>query len=179
MSKIPNLDQTPEEVEEKGEDILSREQQLDIKFEDDVIQPTQDPLLTTPMANRATAMVVVETAPESCAISSNGSPLPESVLLTPVKHKNFEVLPKISNMVEITLDTGQIDMETSLLVEHISYEKTPIDINKTPSIQKRMIIPTSTKEHVPIIWLPINLASKAENLQLSAQAMELLKNTNI
>ncbi|KAJ9082750.1 hypothetical protein DSO57_1001816 [Entomophthora muscae] len=41
MAKIPNLDQTSEEVMKEGEDILSQENQLDIEFEEDELKPTQ------------------------------------------------------------------------------------------------------------------------------------------
>ncbi|KAJ9054395.1 hypothetical protein DSO57_1015211 [Entomophthora muscae] len=56
MAKIPNLTQTPEDVVEEGEDILSQEQQLDIEFEEDKLQPTQEPLPISPMTGVATPM---------------------------------------------------------------------------------------------------------------------------
>ncbi|KAJ9062715.1 hypothetical protein DSO57_1007885 [Entomophthora muscae] len=179
MAKIPNFTQTPEDMVEEGDYILSREQQLDIEFEKDKLQPTQKPLPISPMTGVATPMVVVETVPESCVIYSTVSLLPEGILLTPVKQKVFEDVPKTSNDAVVTPDTDQIDMETSPLIEHISYEKHTMDTSKTPAFQIQMITPNSNKEHILTIRLPINLVSKAENLQLSAQAMDLLKNTNI
>ncbi|KAJ9076686.1 hypothetical protein DSO57_1023887 [Entomophthora muscae] len=80
---------TPEDVVVEGEDILSCKQQLDIEFEEDKLQPTQEPLPINPMTGVTTPMVVVKTVPESCDISSKVSPLPEGVLFTPVKQKVF------------------------------------------------------------------------------------------
>ncbi|KAJ9090388.1 hypothetical protein DSO57_1003121 [Entomophthora muscae] len=131
------------------------------------------------MTGVAIPMAVVEAVPESCVISSTVIPLPEGVLLTPVNQKVFEGVPRTSNEAVITPDNNQIEMETSPLVEHISYENIPMDTDKTPKIKKRMITPNSNKQHIPTIFLPINPASKAENLQISAQAMYFLKNTNI
>ncbi|KAJ9086214.1 hypothetical protein DSO57_1006415 [Entomophthora muscae] len=171
MAKIPNLDQTPEDVVEEGEEILSCEQQLDIEFEEDKLQPTQEPLPISPMTGIAKPMVVVEKSLNHVSYLQK--------LAHYLKQKVFEGVPKTRNDAVVNPDNNQIYMETSPLIEHVSYENTPMDTSETSAFQKRMITPNSNKKHIPTIRLPINLASKAETLQLSAQAMDLLKNTNI
>ncbi|KAJ9048523.1 hypothetical protein DSO57_1034250 [Entomophthora muscae] len=73
------------------------------------------------MTGVATPMVVVETVPESCVIPSTVSPLPEGILLTPVKQKVFVGVPRTSNDSVVTPDNVQVDMEASPLIENVSY----------------------------------------------------------
>lgn len=70
----------------------------------------------------ASLKVNVEIVPESVCLPSNQSPLPDGVLLTPVKYPQKPCTPP----------PEQPDMETGPLVEHISFINSPMDTDDNP-----------------------------------------------
>ncbi|KAJ9083187.1 hypothetical protein DSO57_1037253 [Entomophthora muscae] len=122
MAKLPNLQSELYSMPIPVEDLISQEQLLDAKFEDDSFDPIVDALQEADSIQVASPEVSVETVPETICSPSNQSSLPGGVLLTPVKYPQqlFTPSPK------------QPDMESKTLVEHISFINSPMDTDDNP-----------------------------------------------
>ncbi|KAJ9072339.1 hypothetical protein DSO57_1028547 [Entomophthora muscae] len=122
MAKLPNLLTNPDSIPVPVEDLISQEQLLDAKFEDDSFDQKVDTPQEADPTQIVSPKVSVETVPKTIHPPSNQSHIPDNVLLTPVKY------PKQL----CTLPPEQPDMEMGPLVEHISFINSPIDTDDNP-----------------------------------------------
>ncbi|KAJ9068472.1 hypothetical protein DSO57_1028309 [Entomophthora muscae] len=122
MTKLPSLQSDPESMPVPVEDLISQEQLLDAKFEDNSFDQKEDTPQKSEPIQMVSPNVSVETVPESVCPPSNQSPLPDGVLLTPVKYPQQPCTPP----------PEQPDMETGPLVEHISFINSPMDTDDNP-----------------------------------------------
>ncbi|KAJ9062871.1 hypothetical protein DSO57_1005993 [Entomophthora muscae] len=152
------------------EDTLSprtrREQLLDAKFEDDSFDQKVDTPQESEPIQMVSPKVSIETVPKIIHPLSSQSPLPDDVLLTPVKYPHQFCVSSPEHP----------DMEIKSLVEYISFINSPMntDCNTYSTDKPNYIFPLPPK-NIPTIQLPGVLVAKAEAQKLSTQAIRLLK----
>ncbi|KAJ9069105.1 hypothetical protein DSO57_1021890 [Entomophthora muscae] len=122
MTKLPSLQSDPESMPVPVENLISQEQLLDAKFEDNNFDQKEDNPLKSEPIQMVSPKVSVETVPESVCLTSNQSPLLDDVLLTPVKYPQQPC----------NSPPEQPDIETGPLVEHISFINSPMDTDDNP-----------------------------------------------
>ncbi|KAJ9072716.1 hypothetical protein DSO57_1024337 [Entomophthora muscae] len=170
MNKLPSLQSDPESIPVPVEDLISQEQLLDAKFENDGFDQKGDTSQESGPIQLSLPKVSVETVPKTIHPPSNQSPLSDDVLLTPVNYPQQFCTPP----------PDKPDMEAEPLVEHISFINSLMDTYDNPHpTDKPIYMSLQPPKSLPTIQLPGVPVTKAEAQKLSAQAMRLLENTNI